>query len=117
MHETKNQQGFVRKQSMLSNMLQFMQNIYTALNSNSKESIVASFADFSNAFDRVPHEVLVRKPEETAVCRDQFDINFHNLEMRKEFDQMEKQCSDELRVSSCIPQGSLIWGLLYYISL
>ena len=57
---TKDQNGFERKRSVMSNMLQFLRKFYSALDNDSKSDIVV-FYDFLKAFDKVPHKLLFIK--------------------------------------------------------
>ena len=88
--------GFVRKRSVLSNMLQLLQDIHRALGNTSNESVVAFYADFSKAFNRVPHKLLVQKLDKIGVGGVLFDTLFEYLEGRKQFVGLENQCSEEL---------------------
>ena len=58
-HLSINQHGFVKKRSVMSNMLQFLNRIYKALDENPHDEIIAFYADFSKAFDKVPHKLLL----------------------------------------------------------
>ena len=65
-HLSINQHGFVKERSVMSNMLQFLNRIYKALDENPYE-IIAFYADFSKAFDKVPHKLLLRKLSDIGV--------------------------------------------------
>ena len=58
---SKNQHGFVRKRSAMSNLLQFLNEIYVAMDNNSTAQVIAFCSDFFKAFDTVPHELLICK--------------------------------------------------------
>ena len=58
---SRHQHGFVRGRSVYSNMLRFLKDIHEALDRNTDDYIVAFYADFSKAFDRVPHQHLLNK--------------------------------------------------------
>ena len=52
---------FVRKRSTLSNMIKFLQRVRQSLECNKEDNVVAFYSDFSTAFDRVPHRLLLEK--------------------------------------------------------
>ena len=68
---TKNH-GFVGKSSVLSNLRQFLQDIHRALDNNSNQLVETNYVDFSEAFDRVPHQ-LQQKFGKIGVGRVLFD--------------------------------------------
>ena len=55
------QHRFVKERSVATNINGFLQKVYQALDDNSIEQIVAFYADFSEAFDKVPHFELMKK--------------------------------------------------------
>ena len=106
--KTKNQHGSGQHRSVLNNMLYCLREIYRAVENNSKESVVAFYAVFFKAFDRVPKKSLVKEIDKIAVGGVFFDIFFDYLEPRKHFVWLENQCLKVLPVSSGVPQGSLL---------
>ena len=66
---TRNQHGFVRKLSaVLSNTLQFLQDVHRALNNHFNESAVAFYAKFSKAFDLVSYKLPLQKLEKLELA-------------------------------------------------
>ena len=61
---SKNQRGFVRKRSVMSNLLQFLKEMYVATDN---DLTVAFYKDFSDAFDTMPDELLNSKPSDIGV--------------------------------------------------
>ena len=58
---TKYQQGFVRRRSVLTNMISFLKRIYEALDKKLHDQIMAFYWDLPKAFNRVPHFELLKK--------------------------------------------------------
>ena len=59
-HLTTSQQEFVKKRSVVSNMLCFLNDVQVALEGN-PNSVYSLYTDFSKAFDKVPHAELLMK--------------------------------------------------------
>ena len=104
----KQQHGFVKRKTVWTNMLRFRQQIYEAIDKNSKTEIVAVYTDFAKAFDKVPHFELLRKVAHIGDCL--LENLFDYLKDRKQFVQVDNVCSEKLEVTSGIPHGSLFWS-------
>ena len=61
MYLTQNQHGFVRKRLAMKSMLHYLNKVYSALDQDPKSEVNTFYADFSKAFDRVPHKLLLEK--------------------------------------------------------
>ena len=75
----KQQHGFVQRKSVLSNMLKFLQQIYEAIDKNSKTKIVAVYTDFAKAFDKNPHFELLRTVADIGIGDCLLEILFDYL--------------------------------------
>ena len=112
---SRHQHGFVRGRSVYSNMLRFLKDIHEALDRNTDDYIVAFYADFSKAFDRVPHQHLLNKLCSIEVGGCLLDLLYDYLDNRKQYVRIGNHCSNLLDVTSGVPQGSLLGPLLYCI--
>ena len=64
---TKSQHGFARRTSVQTNMLLFLKRIYEVLDHDPQSDIIASYTDFSKAFDKVPHYEFIQKLNDIGV--------------------------------------------------
>ena len=112
---TEHQHGFVRKRSVTTNKLSFLQKIYEALDRNSNDDITIFYSDFSKAFDKVPHKKLHQKVSQMGVGGCLLDVLYDYVEDRKQFVRADNISSKVLSITSGVPQGSLLGPLLLCI--
>ena len=84
------QQGFVRKRSILSNMIKFLQRVHQSLECNKDDNAVAFYSDLSKAFDRTPHRLLLEKCASIGVGGCFLEILHDYLFGREQFVRMRK---------------------------
>ena len=111
-HLTTSQHGFVKKRSVLSNMLSFLNNVQVALDGN-PNSVYSLYTDFSKAFDKVPHAELLIKVRRIGGGGCVFSLLKDYLYNRKQFVRCDGVRSDLL--SNGVPQGSILGPLLFCI--
>jgi hypothetical protein len=93
-------------------MLKF---IIDAFNNKDVISIDIVFLDFSNAFNFVPRDKLIKKLFEKGISGDFLKILINLLKDRKEFVSYENFKSNVYTIKVGIPQGSIISPILFYI--
>ena len=114
-HLSINQHGFLKKRSVMSNMLKFLKRIYKALDENPHDEIIAFYADFSKAFDKVPHRLLLQKLSDIGVSGCLLEIVYDYVRNRRQFVRVDFYTSTVLEKTSGVPQGSLLGPLLFCI--
>ena len=112
---SKNQHGFVRKRSVMTNLQHFLTEIFVAMENDPTARVIAFYSDFSKAFDTVPHDLLIAKLCDIGLGGCFLDIIYDYLNQRKQYVRIEDHTSKELQVNSRVPQGSHMWPLLFCI--
>ena len=107
------QHGFVRRKSTVTNLLEFLRQIYSAIGKD--EYVTAVYTDFAKAFDKVSKHVLLYKLKRIGVSGKLFDIIQSYLSNRKQFVRVDGTCSTILDVISGVPEGSILGPLLFCV--
>ena len=105
--------GFQSGKSTTDAILKFTQSIYDSFNDGRHG--VAVLLDFQKAFDTVNHSILLRKMERLGVrglMRDWFESYLSN---RKQYVQIEDCLSGSRIITSGVPQGSVLGGLIFLL--
>ena len=113
-HLTTSQYRFVKKRSVVSSMLCFLNDVQVALEGN-PISVYSFYTDFSKAFDKVPHAELLIKVRRFGVGGFVLSLPKDYLYNRKQFVRCDGVRSDLLQVSNGVPQGSILGPLLFCI--
>ena len=100
------QHGFVPKKSCLTNLLETADEISNSL--ASKKSIDILLLDFSKAFDKVNHSLLLLKLKAYGICGNLLNWFRAFLTNRKQRVVLEEALSEWMDVTSGVPQGSVI---------
>ena len=113
MPKTKHQHGFHKGRSCLTNILKAKDD-WTKLIDNGR-SIDVAYIDLSKAFDRVKHEILLRKLKKVELNRILLNWIKEYLYDRKIQVKVYDCYSQEVEVKVGVPQGSVLGPILFKI--
>ena len=111
-----NQHGFRAKRSTTTQLVLTIHDITKALEQG--KSVHVAFLDFAKAFDKVPHERLLRKLESYGITGSLLKWERHFLTGRTQTVLVNGSSSEEMPVRSGVPQGTVTGPLdfLMYIN-
>ncbi|MEL6989161.1 MAG: reverse transcriptase domain-containing protein, partial [Bacteroidota bacterium] len=103
--------GFMARRSTQLQLLQYVDELYHSLDQG--KTINAMYLDFSKAFDKVPHNLLIMKLRNFGVGGGLLRLVSSYLKGRKQFVAISCANSSSIPVLSGVPQGSILSPLLF----
>lgn len=105
------QHGFFRGRSVETNMIAFTDFLLSAMDKNQQVDVV--YTDFSKAFDKISHDMLLMKLWEAGVHGDLFRWIKSYISNRSQAVSIRGFISDFQYIPSGVPQGSHLGPLLF----
>lgn len=107
------QHGFFHKRSTLTNLLEFSENLSNCLDGNGQIDCI--YTDFSKAFDKVNHSILIDKLNSFNISKRLQHWLSSYLVDRLQFVRFIGYKSNPITPSSGVPQGSILGPLLFLL--
>ena len=112
---TKNQSGFIPKDSCTNTLLFLINEIHEAFEDPKSLEVRAVFLDISKAFDKVWHEGILFKLEQNGVSGKLLNFFKSYLSNRKQRVAINGFYSEFASIESGVPQGSVLGPLLFLV--
>ena len=110
-----NQHGFRKNFSCMTQLIQHVDTILNHLINDSTEEVDSVYIDYSKAFDKIDHKILIRKLEIYQLSEPYIKWIRNFLSDRKQYVLLNNFKSYETDVISGVPQGSVLGPLLFIL--
>jgi hypothetical protein len=107
------QHGFVKGRSCLTNLLEFLEDVTNSLDKGKPVDVI--YLDFQKAFDKVPHKRLLEKVKSLGIEGTVYNWIKDWLNDREQRVILGNAASDWVKVTSGVPQGSVLGPILFLI--
>lgn len=105
------QHGFMTNKSPVTNLMCFSHSVNNAVDDNGQVDVI--FTDFAKAFDKVDHDILLRKLDGFGFSNSLLQICISYLKDRKQYVVYKGARSTEFSQLSGVPQGSNLGPLFF----
>lgn len=110
---SEHQHGFVRKRSTMTNLMTFTHSVISKVEKRSQ--VDAIYIDFSKAFDKVPHALVIEKLSRLGLPPWIVEWLKSYLSSRKAFVKVHDARSNVFDIPSGVPQGSHLGPLIFVL--
>lgn len=107
------QHGFENGRSTVTNLAEYTSFLRSSL--SKKQQIDSIYTDFSKAFDKVDHKLLIFKLRKYGFCGPILNWLESYLSNRVQVVKFEDVVSEEVLVTSGVPQGSVLGPILFVL--
>ena len=105
--------GFRAKRSGITQMLLYLDTIYSAISKNEEVDVI--YTDFEKAFDKVDHGILIDKLYSLGIRGKTFKLIYNYLTNRTQCVKIKDCLSQSFYVTSGVPQGSILVPLFFLV--